>query len=156
MVGAWSAPSTHLFVFGGRFQPADVDAPRLLDDLQIFDVANQVWLDQLPIADPSQRPSARSGATAANNAAGDKLVLFGGLDDSGATTVVYSDVYVLQYDLAFQLWKRLYPGLDVNTVPGRAHHTMLPMFYPDRTLDPTAPDSEVDEGFLIYGTSCVR
>lgn len=152
VVGAWTdSGSTYLFLFGGRFQPADIDVPRVLDDLQIFDATSQLWLDQLPVADPSQRPSARSGATAANNAAGDKLVLFGGLDDTGATTVVYSDVYVLQYDLAFQLWKRLNVGLDVATVPGRAHHTMLPMFFADTTLDPTADPAEINEGFLIYG-----
>lgn len=156
VVSAWTNTGTYLFVFGGRFQPSDADAPGVLDDLQVFDVLNQVWLDQLAVADPSQRPAARSGASAANNAAGDKMVLFGGLDDTTATTVVYSDVYVLQYDLTFQLWKRLDPGLDVATVPGRAHHTMLPMFYPDHTLDPTAPDNDVDEGFLIYGTSRVR
>ena len=155
VVGAWSTPGagdTYLFVFGGRFQPADVDAPGVLDDLQIFDVTSSAWLDQLATADPSQRPLGRSGATAANNALGDKLVLFGGLDDSVASaTIVYADVFVLQYDLGFQLWKRLDVGLDVATVPGRAGHTMLPMFFADTTLDPTAPVSEISEGFLIYG-----
>ncbi len=149
---AWSGVNgnrTYVVVFGGRFQPADGDTPQLLNDFHLFDTVAEEWLGQLTVADPSQLPAARSGAAAANNKAGDKMVLFGGQND--LLDLVYSDVYVLQYDLSFQLWKRLSPGLDVSTVPGRWGHTMVPMFFPDRTLDPTAPDSQVSEGFLIYG-----
>lgn len=152
VVGAWSGPGgnqTYLFVFSGRFQPADTDQDIVLNDVRIFDVQAVEWLDEKPVADPSQKPAPRSGAAAVTNRAGDKLVVFGGQDTDGTT--VYSDVYVLQYDLKFELWKRLAPGLDVDSVPGRAHALMLPMFFDDTTLDPTAPSSEINEGFMVYG-----
>ena len=152
VVGAWAGPDgnhTYLFVFGGRFQPSDADKETVFNDLRVFDVQAVEWLEEKPVADPTQKPSPRSGAAAASNRAGDKLVLFGGQNVDGDT--VFSDVYVLQYDLEFELWKRLSPGLDVNSVPARAHHLMLPMFFDDRLLDPTAPSSETSEGFMVYG-----
>jgi hypothetical protein len=151
VAGAWTGPNgntTFLFIFGGRFQPSDTDPIQVLDDVRVFDVSLVQWRSALTVADPTQKPAARSGAAAANNRAGDKLVLFGGEDASGN---VFSDVYVLQYDLSFELWKRLQPGLDVNTVPGRSRHLMLPMFFSDTTLDPLAPSSENSEGFMVFG-----
>lgn len=147
----WVDPSdnnTYLFLFGGRFQPSDNDPLVALSDLQIFDLALLQWRPALIVADPLQKPSPRFGTAAATNAIGDKWVLFGGQDAAGS---VYSDVYVLQFNLVFELWKLLSPGLDVGSVPGRVHALMLPMFFSDTTLDPTAPVSENSEGFMVFG-----
>ena len=151
VVGAWKGPnanSTYLFIFGGRFQPSDNDPTQVLRDVAIFDVVSKQWLSPPLVADPSKEPSGRYGAAAATNKAGDKLVLFGGIQQDGS---VVSDVYVLQYNLKYALWEPISPGLDVDSVPGRAYHLMLPMFFDDYTLDPTAPDNETGEGFMVYG-----
>lgn len=145
----WRDPDTgfgHLFGHGGRFQPSPTDAPLLFADTFVFDLDAEEWLE-LRLLDADQRPERRSFHSAVTNREGDKWVIYGGLDDTNPTDIVYySDVFVLIFDREFIIWKRLEATGDPALA--RAQHSMVPLFFADTTLG-ALTDNE--EGYLIFG-----
>lgn len=145
----WRDPSSgagHLFGHGGKFQPSPTDPTLLLADTAVFDLDAEEWLE-LRTLDPEQQPSRRAFHSAVKNREGDKMVIYGGLDDTDPSDVVYhSDAFVLLFDTEFVIWKRLEPVGD-PAVP-RAQHTMLPLFFADTTL---GANTDNEEGFLVFG-----
>ena len=145
----WRDPSSdvaYLFGHGGRFQPSSTDAPVLFSDTFVFDLDAEEWLD-LRVLDPEQQPSRRSFHSAVKNRDGDKMVIYGGLDDTDPSNVVYySDAFVLIFNSGFVVWKRLIPSGDPPVA--RAKHTMVPLFFADTTIG-AVTDNE--EGYLVFG-----
>jgi hypothetical protein len=121
--GAWTeiagvAPSPRLFhasalvgdrmyVFGGT---PDFDGP-FLNDTWVLDLTTDTWSE---LATSGDVPDTRFGAEMFHDAAGNRLVLIAGHDDTALGN--RNDVYAL--DLATSTWSQVRPGDTYGGVPG--------------------------------------
>jgi hypothetical protein len=105
-----------LFVFGGRFRAGTTGNYTHLRDLWALDLATGAWR----AVEAPDGPSARSNAAMAWDAAGDRLVLFGGNNNpSGLSFTPLRDTWV--FDLAAETWQRV----DAQGPSGRLFHAAV-------------------------------
>lgn len=105
-----------LFVMGGRFRAGTMGNYTHLGDLWALDLATGTWR----AIEASGGPSARSNAAMAWDAAGDRLVLFGGNNNpSGLSFTPLRDTWV--FDLATETWQRV----DAQGPSGRLFHAAV-------------------------------
>jgi hypothetical protein len=105
-----------LFVMGGRFRAGTMGNYTHLRDLWALDLATGAWR----AIEAPDGPSARSNAAMAWDAAGDRLVLFGGNNNpSGLSFTPLRDTWV--FDLAAETWQRV----DAQGPSGRLFHAAV-------------------------------
>ena len=105
---AYDSRARGVILFGGLYGTAR------LDDTWTYDLEANTWRECRP---SGESPSARFGHAMAYEAAGDRVILFGGYDGSG----VFDDTWA--YDLTADAWTRLVPG--GSPPPPRYGHAMV-------------------------------
>jgi N-acetylneuraminic acid mutarotase len=107
-----------VILFGGFTEPGD-DAPSSRDmiitgDTWSYDYNTNTWEE----LEPNEAPPARGYSAIAYDAKSDRVILFGGEDESAGN--IYKDTWVYQSDT--NTWTELYPDISPSN---RGWHAMV-------------------------------